>query len=82
MIEKGIAMEKGAVRDYNLWALECSQNADAGTKKIFEALVDDEEVHMDQYQDELDNLERFGDRYLALQSMERSKNNAAGVSEE
>ncbi|MCK7517643.1 MAG: hypothetical protein MZV64_07960 [Ignavibacteriales bacterium] len=39
----------------------------------------EEERHYDQYDTEADNLEKFGDRYLALQSIERSKNlSAAG----
>jgi bacterioferritin len=70
-------MEEGSARDYNLWANECAQNADSATKKIFEALVDDEERHFDQYDIELENLEKFGDNYLALQSIERSKNQSA-----
>jgi bacterioferritin len=71
-------METSSARDYNLWANECAKNADSATKKIFEALVDDEERHFDQYDKELDNLARFGDNYLALQSIEHSKNVAAG----
>jgi len=76
MLEMGIKMEQGSVRDYNLWANECSANADSGSKKIFEGLVDDEERHYDQYDNEKNNLERFGDRYLALQSIEMSKSMA------
>jgi bacterioferritin len=67
-------MEEESARDYNLWANECSANADAVSKKIFEALVADEERHYNQYDDELENMNRFGDNYLALQSIERSKN--------
>ena len=78
MLKMGIAMEQSSVRDYNLWANECSANADSGSKKIFESLVDDEERHYDQYDNEDNNLKRFGDRYLALQSIEMSKNVAAG----
>ena len=63
-------MEQGSIRDYNLWANECSANADSGSKNIFEQLVGDEEGHWDQYDNEKNNLERFGDRYLALQSIE------------
>jgi bacterioferritin len=74
MLEMGIKMEQGSVRDYNLWANECSANADSGSKNVFERLVDDEERHYDQYDNEKDNLDRFGDRYLALQSIEMSKN--------
>jgi len=46
---------------------------------LFESLVVDEERHFNQYDDEIENLKRFGDNYLALQSMERSKNVAAGI---
>ena len=78
MLEKAAGMETSSVRDYNEWANECSKNADSASKKIFEALVDDEERHFDQYDKEMENLEKFGDNYLALQSIERSKNIAAG----
>ena len=78
MLEMAAGMETGSVRDYNEWANECSRNADSASKKIFETLVDDEERHFDQYDKEMDNLIKFGDNYLALQSIERSKNVAAG----
>jgi len=74
MLMMGRKMEEESARDYNLWANECAQNADSASKKIFEALVADEERHFDQYDTEMDNLEKFGDKYLALQSIERSKN--------
>ena len=73
MLELAAKMETGSVKDYNEWANECSKNADSASKKIFEALVDDEERHFDQYDKEMENLEKFGDNYLALQSIERSK---------
>jgi bacterioferritin len=78
MLELAARMETGSVKDYNEWANECSKNADSASKKIFEALVDDEERHYDQYDKEMENLVKFGDNYLALQSIERSKNIAAG----
>jgi bacterioferritin len=73
MLEMACAMETSSIRDYNLWANECSANADSGSKKIFEQLVADEERHFDQYDYEKRNVEKFGERYLALQSIERSK---------
>jgi bacterioferritin len=82
MLALASKMEQDAVRDYNAWANESSANADAGTRKVFEGLVDDEERHYDQYNDEVESLEKFGDRYLALQSIERSKNVAAGAPQE
>jgi bacterioferritin len=78
MLELARGMEEGSVRDYNLWANECAANADAGSKQIFEALIADEERHFDQYDVEMENIDKFGDRYLALQSIERSKNLSAG----
>ena len=34
MLELARKMEEGSVKDYNLWANECSANADSGTKKV------------------------------------------------
>lgn len=76
MLEKAMAMESGSVTDYNKWANECSQNLDSATKKIFEGLVEQEEAHLDQFETEMENLQNFGDNYLALQSIERSKSGA------
>lgn len=81
MLELATAMEESSANDYNLWANECAQNADSASKKLFESLVDDEERHFDQYDDEMNNLKKFGDNYLALQSIERSKNIASGTAE-
>ena len=81
MLEKARAMEEGSAKDYNLWANECSANADAGSRKVFEDLVADEERHFDQYDNEADNIEKYGERYLALQSIEGSKRAAEGGEE-
>jgi bacterioferritin len=78
MIKQAKEMEEKSVRDYNLWANECAANADSVSKKLFEDLVADEERHYDQYDIELDNMAKFGDRYLALQSIERSKSRVSG----
>lgn len=73
MLEMGRQMETGSIRDYNLWANECSANNDSGTKKVFEGLVGDEERHFSQYDLEISKIERYGVQYLALQSMDASK---------
>lgn len=78
MLETAVAMESSSVTDYNAWANECSKNADSASRKIFELLVDDEERHYSQYDQEMENLIKFGDNYLALQSIEHSKNVASG----
>jgi bacterioferritin len=78
MLELSRTMEEESAKDYNNWANECAKNADSVSKKIFEALVEDEERHYDQYDVEMDNLKKFGDNYLALQSIERSKTRGSG----
>ena len=78
MLQCARQMEEDSAKQYNQWANECGTNADAVSKKLFEDLVADEERHYDQYDTELDNMAKFGDRYLALQSIERSKSRGAG----
>ena len=73
MLEKAKQMEEGSANDYNIWANECSANADSASKKIFEDLVLDEETHFDQFDTEMDNMVKFGENYFALQAIERSK---------
>lgn len=73
MLQLGAKMEEESARDYNKWANECAANADSISKKLFEELVGDEERHFDQYDTEMENLKKFGENYLALQSIERSK---------
>jgi bacterioferritin len=82
MLELARKMEEKSAKDYNIWANESSANADSASRKVFEGLVDDEERHFDQYDTEMVNIDKFGERYLALQSIERSKSMAAGATEE
>ena len=79
MLELAVKMEESSANDYNKFANECGKHNDNNTKKLFEELINDEERHFDQYDTELDNLKKFGDNYLALQSIERSKNVSAGT---
>lgn len=79
MLEKAVEMEITSVNEYNEWARTCAENADAVTKKMFEDLAGEEEGHQDTFETEMDNLEKFGANYLALQSIERSKTEASGI---
>ena len=78
MLETARKMEEDSAKDYNRAAIECTNNADSASRQIFEGLVSDEERHFDQFDNEITAMEKFGDNYLALQSIERSKNRAAG----
>jgi len=69
--------EESAIMMYNEFANQSATNLDSVTKRLFEDIIIDEERHFDQFDTEIDNLERFGDRYLALQSIERSKTRSA-----
>lgn len=71
-------MEEESARDYNLWANQCSANADAISKQLFESLVADEERHYDLFDTELTHIKELGDNYLALHSIERSKGGGQG----
>ena len=77
MLKTARAMEEHSALAYNGWANECGAHADSVSKKLFEDLVADEERHYNQYDDELENMAKFGDKYLALQSIERSKGRTA-----
>ena len=68
MLDLACKAESDAIEVYNKAANECSQNADAMTKQIFESLVADEEGHFDRFDTQRDNIGRFGPSYLALQS--------------
>ena len=73
MVKCAAQMEDDSAKEYNEWANECSANADSASKKIFEDLVLEEERHFDQFDTEMENMKKFGENYLALQSIERSK---------
>lgn len=76
MLEWADNSEQSAIKMYNEFALECSKHADSASKKLFEDLVMDEERHYGQFDDEAENVKRFGVSYLAQQAMERSKSSS------
>jgi bacterioferritin len=73
MLELARKMETGAIRLYNLSANECGANADSSTKRLFEDLVVQEEVHFDQFDTQMEMVKKYGEQFLALQGIERSK---------
>jgi bacterioferritin len=73
ILAKAAEMEQAGVASYNQAAIKCGQNADSASKQLFEALVNDEERHFDQFDKQLDNIKRFGPSYLALQSFEKNQ---------
>ncbi len=73
MLTEAKLMEENSTKLYNELAIDCGTNADSVSRKLFEELVMDEERHYGLFDTELQNLNKFGEQYLALQSIERSK---------
>ena len=72
ILAKAAAMEQEASPATTSLPCSASQNADAASKQLFEALVNDEEGHFDQFDKQLENIKRFGPSYLALQSFDQA----------
>ena len=73
MLKWAMKSEEEAMEMYNDFAIEAANARDSGTKQIFEQIIADEERHFETFETEYENLQKFGDRYLAQQAMERSK---------
>ncbi len=80
MLELGKSMEEEAVKMYNGFAKQCAEHGDSATKKLFEDLVTDEEAHYDKFDTQEEHLNKFGEQFLALQSIERSRSISSGGS--
>ncbi len=81
MLAHAKKLEEEAVVLYNQFANQCAQHGDSVTKKMFEDIVVDEERHYDSFDIQEAHLSKFGEQFLALQSMERSRSVGAGQGE-
>lgn len=70
MLEKAKEMEQTSIAFYNDCVKQCAESSDAGSKKVFEGLVQSEEAHWDTFDRQVRFIEQFGESYLALQSFE------------
>ena len=67
-------VEQSTIGKYNEWSRLCSAEDDAISHKMFQALVEQEEDHLDIFSTELKNLKDYGENnYLSLQSIAHSK---------
>lgn len=73
MLDYARELEKETIENYNAWSKETGDLQDAATHSMFQNLVIDEEEHMDQYRLEMENIQQFGDKYLALQVVDNLK---------
>ena len=69
-------LEQSTIERYNEYARLCSAEDDAVTHKIFQNMAQEEELHLDIFRTEWQNLLDYGSHYLALQSIEHSKHSS------
>lgn len=73
MLDYARQLENETIEDYNRFSKETGDAGDAGTHKMFQDLVVQEEEHMDQFRLEMENMQEFGENYLALQVVDNLK---------
>jgi bacterioferritin len=68
MHKNGKIAEVDAVKAYNEGMLKCTQAADNGSRELLKAILQDEEVHLDWLEAQLDQIAQMGiQNYLADQ---------------
>ena len=65
MMTTDIGLEDDAVKLYNEAAAICAAEKDEVSKHLFEQLLEDEEGHLNLFQNTLDHIEKLGAAYLA-----------------
>ncbi len=73
MLDYARQLEVATIEDYNMWSKETGDNGDAGTHRMFQNLIEQEEGHMDHFRLEMENAGEFGAEYLALQVVDNLK---------
>ena len=57
--------EDKAIEAYNGFLEVCRENGDSTTQKIFETVIDDEQIHLNYFDSVADHIEKLGQSYLA-----------------
>ena len=58
-------LEDGAIDAYNQFLLVCRENGDSTSVKLFEAVIDEEQIHFNYFDNVADHIKNLGDTYLA-----------------
>ncbi len=58
-------LEDNAITVYNQFLLVCRENGDSTSLKMFEEIIDEEQVHFNYFDNVNDHIEKLGDTYLA-----------------
>ena len=60
-----INLEDDTVADYNQFLSVCRDNGDSVSAKIFEQIIDEEQAHLNYFEDVSDHIKELGQAYLA-----------------
>ena len=58
-------LEDDTIDSYNRFLLACRDNGDSTSMKLFETIIDQEQLHFNYFDDIREHIERLGDVYLA-----------------
>jgi bacterioferritin len=58
-------LEDNTVDTYNQLLLVCRENGDSTSVKIFETIIDEEQIHFNYFDNVNDHIKKLGERYLA-----------------
>lgn len=58
-------LEDNAIDAYNQFLLVCRENGDSTSVKLFEAIIDEEQVHFNYFDNVADHIKNLGETYLA-----------------
>ncbi|MFZ7127362.1 MAG: bacterioferritin [Desulfobacterales bacterium] len=58
-------LEDDTIDVYNGFLQVCRENGDSTTMKIFETVIDEEQIHLNYFENIADHIERLGDTFLA-----------------
>lgn len=79
MLRMAMELEASTIDRYNEASRIAAEQKDAVTHKMFQDIIAEEENHFDTFRTELQNLEDYGEKYLALQSVAGSKQAARSL---
>lgn len=60
-----INLEDSTVADYNQFLKVCQNNGDSVSAKLFEEIIDEEQAHLNYFEDIADHIDNLGQAYLA-----------------
>jgi bacterioferritin len=58
-------LEDDTIDQYNQFLLTCRENGDSTSVKLFEAIIDEEQIHFNYFDDVKDHIEKLGNTFLA-----------------